>query len=225
MSISGELHALWDEVRTNRLFKPRYFLTNLYVFNKYSLQLVDPVKVKNTMAPLKVPDCTTCIHNCCHGVENTVSLRLIDIARLLDAGLADMIDLNNRVHIEKEILRKHPGIAANIQSDTWRKFPVLRRVNDICPKLGKDNKCTIYGARPLTCRRYPFMLKDDLKAVTVSTYCKNLVVHAGNWGDENVQELFLSAIDSYNEKVKDLILIYYAKKELEDLKIGKYLSL
>jgi hypothetical protein len=69
------------------------------------------------------------------------------------------------------------------------------------------------------------MLRDNLKEVTISTYCKNLVTYAGAFSDEKAQELFLAAIESYNEKVKDLILIHYAKKELNEMGIGKYLTL
>jgi Fe-S-cluster containining protein len=223
MPVLAQLNTLWREVVERRLFKLRYFLLDLYLHSKYDLRLIAPEKVQLKIDPLEVPDCSACPRNCCCGAENTVSLRLTDIARLMDAGLEEYIDKDNKVNIEREILEKHPGITRNIQSDTWRKFPVLKRVNDICPLLSKDKKCTIYNVRPLTCRRYPYMLMDNMKEVRFSRHCinpktiKDLDVYA--------REHFDSAIASYNEKVKDLILIHHARKELAELGIGKYLVL
>lgn len=62
--------------------------------------------MKVQIEPLRVPDCQNCQNNCCHGVENTVSLRLRDIALLLDHGLEEYIDKNNQVIFDSEYLKK-----------------------------------------------------------------------------------------------------------------------
>ncbi len=41
--------------------------------------------------------------------------------------------------------------------DTW----VLKPVNSRCPLWSYEDHCTRYGERPLDCRLYPFMVKDD----------------------------------------------------------------
>lgn len=216
-----QLNTLWEEIKTKRFFRLKSFLLDLFLTFKYDLRMIDPKNVKLNMDPIQVPDCKTCPKNCCRGVENTVSLRLIDIARLIDAGLSDYIDKDNKIVIEDELAEKHPKILRNIRSDTWRKFPVLKRVNDICPLRDKDNKCTIYDVRPLTCRRYPYTLMDNLKEIRFSKHCINPKnIDALN---DYAKEHFVTAIQVYNEKVKDLILIYHAKKELQDIGLSKYL--
>ncbi|MBU0581018.1 MAG: YkgJ family cysteine cluster protein [Candidatus Margulisbacteria bacterium] len=221
LNTKENLENLWHQTKEKKLFRLKNILKDFWLTLKYDLRFIDPKQVQLKINPLQVPDCKTCSRNCCRGVENTVSLRLIDIARLIDAGLTKFIDKNNKIHIQKEIAEKHPRILRNIKSDTWRKFPVLKRVNDICPLLDNKNNCTIYNVRPLTCRRYPYTLMDNMKEIKFSKYCINpKTIEKQN---EYSQEMFNTAIEVYNEKVKDLILIHHAKKELQEIGIYNYL--
>jgi Fe-S-cluster containining protein len=53
------------------------------------------------------------------------------------------------------------------ESDVWIRFPYgkramgLRRRKDRCIFLDDEKSCTIYKARPMTCRTFPYMIDFD----------------------------------------------------------------
>lgn len=222
MSYQTNLKKLWAEISTRKLFKFKNFFKDLILLQKYDLRFIAPERLIFNFDKNLLPDCENCAKNCCHGAENTVSLRLIDIARLLDAGLTEAIDLDNRSFQADNYFKKYPQNLRFVKNDSWKFFPVLKRVNNICPYLDKNNRCSIYKYRPITCRRFPYIISNDKKHIIFSKKCH----HTKRLDDKTAQqELFNAALDSYNEKIKDLILVNYARKELERLGIIKYLNI
>lgn len=59
------------------------------------------------------------------------------------------------------------------QDESWvhlsygKRVMVLQRANDRCKFLDDDNRCTVYTARPMTCRTFPLQvyLNDDNTAI------------------------------------------------------------
>ncbi len=222
MEYQQQLAKLWAEVAGNRVFKFKNIFKDFLLLTKYDLRFIQAAKVKLRVADNMLPDCEHCPQNCCHGAENTVSLRLIDIARLLDAGLSAAIDQDNRSFRQDIYFKNKPGVLADINSDDWNYFPILKRVNNICPYLDQQNKCTIYKYRPITCRRFPYILTQTKAHIVFSQKCYKTKIALEPLKQ---QELFQAALDSYNEKVKDLILINYARADLEEIGLRKYLLL
>lgn len=169
----------------------------------------------NRAIPMAVPDCAACSDNCCTG-PHLVSLRLTDIARLHDAGLGDHIvtlDQLDRAtvyasHPELREIESRPGFAA---------FPVLGRSNDgRCPFLSAELRCTIYPIRPVACRRFPLFVGDDLRTVRWASSCESRK-------DGNPGALFEAALDSYNQRIRDHLVLRYARPVIDNLGLGRYL--
>lgn len=222
MSYQSSLNKVWTEISSRKLFKFKNFFQDLVLLQKYDLRFIDPKRLALQFNQKLLPDCANCPENCCHGAENTVSLRLIDIARLLDANLAEAIDLDNQSFRQDRYFKTNPQALRFVSNDSWKFFPVLKRVNNICPYLGKDNRCSIYKHRPITCRRFPYIIASDKKNIIFSQKCYK-TKFANN--KEQQETLLKAAIDSYNEKIKDLILLHYARKELSKIGLTKYLNI
>ena len=222
MSQQNKLNVLWQEVSTKRVFQFKNILKDFYLLHKYDLRFVRPGQLRIRFDRELVPDCANCAKNCCHGAENTVSLRLVDIARLLDAGLAEAIDLDNQSFREDPYFKTNKKLLRSLNNDSWNFFPVLKRINNICPYLDRKKRCTIYAHRPLTCRRFPYVLATSKRDLLFSKKCYN---PKKSESAKLPAQLFQDSIDSYNERVKDLILINYAKQELIELGLGRYLNI
>ena len=67
------------------------------------------------------------------------------------------------------------------------------------------------------------IIMDNMKEIKFSKHCLN--PKPIKKMDKYSQEHFDTAIAVYNEKVKDLILINYAKQELIKIGIGKHLNI
>lgn len=223
MNYQAKVAALWQEVSSNKLFKWQNFWQDLWLLSKYDLRLIDKTQLQLNFDTELLPDCQKCSQNCCHGAENTVSLRLIDIARLLDAGLEEAINLDNQSFKKDAYFKEHRNDFRHLNSDSWNLFPVLRRVNNICPYLDTKKRCTIYEHRPLTCRRFPYVIAENKKNLLFSKKCHQ-TKKEGNQESTAQKILLNSAVDSYNEKIKDLILIYYAREELQKIDLAKWLN-
>jgi Fe-S-cluster containining protein len=89
-----------------------------------------------------------------------------------------------------------------------RRVMVLAHTRRGCRYLGKDDRCTIYGARPLGCRVFPFdpTFKKDgqLKRLTLIPAANCLYEMDGNNSIEQIQkqhEAFDRQTDRYHERV------------------------
>ncbi len=170
--------------------------------------------------PSDIPDCESCSDSCCQS-PSLVSLRLVDIARLMDAGLESGI-ANVDFSARRTIYSKYPQLELAESKDSFRLFPVLRQKEDgTCFFLSNSKRCDIYEHRPLACRAFPYLLSEDLKSIHFARGgCSNGVA-----ADDSslVQKLVGSVVEHFNSKVSDLIAIEESSAEIERIGLGEYL--
>ncbi|MCB9653058.1 MAG: hypothetical protein H6729_02855 [Deltaproteobacteria bacterium] len=218
------LDALWARHRQpwRRLFSRRV-VRELELRAHFDLDLLSPAAIKNQIPTGQVPDCARCDDICCMGIENIVSLRLVDIARLIDIGRTDLI-ARKKPHFPRGLLQKRPSLQELVASELWQTLPVLKQNvlagHRVCAALRADMRCTLYPNWPTSCERFPYTLAARRRIV---------------WGQRcpskktseefktRSRELFSSAVDTYNERIKDAVLLWHARKDLDDLGIGTWL--
>ena len=103
-----------------------------------------PTDLDNTINKLhkqvfKETDCTQCA-NCCK--KGSPSFSFTDIKRL-----AGHLGITNKAFRKKYLMKADDGDLM------FSKTP--------CVFLGKDNRCTVYEARPANCRQYPHTQRSD----------------------------------------------------------------
>lgn len=91
----------------------------------------------------------TCCGNCCrnHGGYDYVYLSEEDIR-----AMSQELGLDRREFLSRWCIEDRGWIS-------------LRMDDPACPFLQEDNKCGVYGARPLQCRTWPFW-SENLKKAT-----------------------------------------------------------
>jgi len=217
------LDRLWTEVNQKPLWAPPRFFKYLKLRWRSRLKLLDPARLNLSMPPGKVNDCSTCTDICCIGPRSTVLLRLRDIATLKDIGRSDLIT-QRKPHFSAEELNARPALRRQITSRGWDTFPVLKQNTfGACGALSVSGKCLVYPHWPLACARFPFSLHLEAEEIFYSQRCQSFWIR--NDSGAKVSEMAIAAVASYNERIKDLVLLAYAPEQLADLGLMKYLSL
>ena len=157
------LDKLWQEVSSKPLYAPRTFSKYLKLRWKMSLRQVDAKQVE-VIAPLgKVNDCSSCTDICCVGPHSTVSLRLQDIAALIDLGRDDLITME-KPDFPEHTRAKRSALRKTLASTGWRTFPVLKKDSmGACAALGRDGQCGLFPHWPLSCARFPYSLHSNCR--------------------------------------------------------------
>lgn len=220
---SAELDALWAplESRWKRLFS-RKIVKELTLRASFDLDLLAPAKIASRVAPGMIPDCPNCQDVCCAGLENVVSLRLRDIAVLIDAGRTELIS-RKKPRFPESLLKSRPALQELVASELFRTLPVLKQTGElqVCAALSEDLRCTLYPHWPLSCERFPYSLNALRKQVVWGTRCQS-----NKRAPEHVarsEAMFGAAVQTYNERIKDAVLLAHARDELDRLGVGKYL--
>lgn len=165
--------------------------------------------------PGKVNDCPSCTDICCVGPRSTVLLRFTDIATLLDLGRADLISYEKPRFSPAELAR-HPALARQVFSRGWELFPVLAQNSmGACAALTLDGKCSLYPHWPLACARFPYALHANLREVFYSQRCDAYWVRRD--ADPAVTRMKEAAVEAYNQRIRDLVLLTYAREALAGL--------
>ena len=97
--------------------------------------------------------CTSC-GNCCRDLR--VPLTEADLRRLVDATgkpAAEFVDWLPTAAVD---LTGEPGSLVVLDHDQRRVLMALAHREGACASLGADERCTVYSARPASCRLYPF---------------------------------------------------------------------
>lgn len=216
------LQRLWDEVAAKPLWAPPHFFRYLKLRWRMRLTMLDAHKLQLSMPAGKVNDCSTCTDICCIGPRSTVLLRFRDIATLKDIGRTDLIT-QQKPAFSPEELRARPALRRQVQSRSWGMFPVLKQNSfGACGALSVSGKCLVYPHWPLACARFPFALHLDDADIFYSQRCQSFWIRpdVGN----KVTEMAIAAVASYNERIKDMILLEYAPRQLADMGLVQYLS-
>jgi Fe-S-cluster containining protein len=217
------LDALWAEVASKPLYAPPHFWRYVKLRWQMNLSLIDPQKVKLAAPDGKINDCSSCNDLCCMGPKSTVSLRLRDIAMLKDVGREDLIRIQKPT-FSAEHLATHPALRRTVASRTWETFPVLKRnAMGACAALTDGGKCGIYPYWPISCARFPYSLHLEDSEVFYSQRCDSFFIHPN--AHTRAYKMAQVAVAGYNERIKDWVLLAYAKDKLQELGLIDYLSL
>ncbi len=230
-SLESGLAALWQSAgrRVNTL---RYWRESLALRRRFHLRFLRLGQLKVAVPRGKTPDCDACTEICCTGPDAVVSLRLRDIAALVDAGLERHIAPSSAVR---------PALAPSTRRErkavTWARqeadgsvfhqvFPVLARDDTgTCSLLTEDRLCGAYPHWPLSCARYPYALDLRLGVVFYARSCGSYHEVPAVDAPVHVRALLRAVVDAYNERVKDAVLLHVARPELEALGLLRFLDL
>lgn len=209
------LADLWETERA-RFWRPGNIVTIARLRRRFSLRTLHASELKVMIPRGQVPDCDACVDVCCTGPNAVVSLRLRDLAVLVDRGLTD--------HITFE---RPPSPAP--ASTTWarreadgavfaRAFPVLARdATGTCRFLDEDRLCSAWPSWPLSCARYPYALDLQAGVVFYAKGCTSTRVAAYEEAPARVRALVGAVVDAYNARVQDVILLSVARERLREL--------
>lgn len=219
--LSVALDSLWKAARF-RLYQPRHWPTYFRLSHRFDLQFVQLSQLQVEIPRGTVPDCESCTNLCCTGPNAIVSLRLADIARLIDAGLQDYMTFRRPLPLH--------GVSWAAKEAHWsvfsESFPILKRdKTGTCELLSPERTCNAYPHWPLSCARYPYALDVLRKRLFLAQGCSSHRFVDIDDAPGKVKGLVQSAIRSYNERIRDIILLHVALSELLDLGFGPYLRL
>lgn len=215
------LDRLWNEVAARPLWAGGRFFLYLRLRRSMRLKMVEAKDLVSIVPEGKVNDCSACTEICCIGHEQTVSLRFRDIATLVDVGRVDLMTKKKPV-FGAELLAEKPALARTVASDAWSRFPVLAQNSfGACRALSDDGKCTLYPYWPTSCARFPYALDVEAYEITYSQRCRSFWIRDD--AGPKVTAMKVAAVAAYNERIKDLVLLAYAPKQLEELGLTQYL--
>jgi Fe-S-cluster containining protein len=216
------LGALWQEVADRPLWAPPHFLRYLRLRWRMRLNLVDPNKVTLVTPVGQINDCGACSDSCCIGPRNTVLLGLRDIATLMDIGRTELM-VRAKPTFTPEQMAERPALRRHVRSETWRRFPVLAQNSfGACQALDTLGRCTLHPHWPQSCARFPFSLHLPSSEVFFSRRCRSFLIHPQ--AAKKAERIQLAAVASYNERIKDAVLLAYAPKRLTALGIMGHLT-
>lgn len=202
-----------------RLKAPQFYTlqnvrTVLRVRRRFSLKMVSLDKLKVRIPAGKLPDCENCVDLCCTGSDAVVSLRLRDLAALIDVGRTDLISFERpKTPPKPRWARKEAD-----GSVFHRAFPnLLRDATGTCAALTEDRLCGLFPSWPLSCARYPYALDLQLGVIFYAQGCRSTHDVAPVDAPVHVRRLVTAVVDAYNARVRDIILLATAKPELEAL--------
>ncbi len=220
------LEALWQTWSQRRLWAVPTFWRYLQLRRRMRLRLIDPksVAIVGPAPPMaRVNDCQSCTDICCVGPKSTVLLRLRDIAMLRDLGRTDLISQHKPTFTGGD-LAAAPMLHRQVASQAWQIFPVLKKDGmSACAALSSEGKCTLYPHWPLSCARFPYALHVDEADVFYSQRCQSFWLHPE--GLPQVEGMVAAAVACYNERIKDAILLTFARADLARLGLTGHLAL
>jgi Fe-S-cluster containining protein len=219
-AVESALEELWSRSRY-RLYHPKNVWRWLDLRRRFELRFLRASAMRVAVPARLLPDCATCTDICCTGPNAVVSLRLADIAALVDAGL------------ERHVVHERPDADGDAswarQEADWsvfhRMFPVLQRdVTGTCALLTEDRMCGAYPAWPLSCARYPYALDVLNSRVFLAKGCESHRLMSADDAPDAVRRLVDAAVRGYNERLRDVILLHVALDELQELDLLRFLQ-
>ncbi len=224
------LEALWTEVSSRPLWARPNFWRYLRLRWRTRLTKVDPNVLRILPPAHKLNDCSACTEICCVGARSTVLLRLRDIAALMDTGRTDLISAA-KPSFSPQDLGDHTALERQVNTVEWHRFPVLRQDEmGACAALTVQGRCGLYPHWPLSCARFPYALIPDAYGsggqVFYSRRCDSFWIEPehDDQAAAQVTQMTVAAAHTYNERIRDLVLLAYAPDALERLGLMRYLA-
>jgi Fe-S-cluster containining protein len=221
--VERELATLWQTEQA-RFYRWNNLGTILRLRRRFSLRFLRVADLKVAIPRGQVPDCDNCVDLCCTGPDAVVSLRLRDIAALLDRGL------------EQHITMQRPPPPPKTKS-TWarreaegsvfaRAFPVLTRdETGTCRLLTDERTCGVWPAWPLSCARYPYALDLQSGVVFYAKGCATTRIAPVDEAPVKVRALVRAVVDAYNARIQDAVLLAVARPALDALGLLRFVDL
>ena len=216
------LDEIWKQIQDRPLWAPPTFWKWLKLNLRMRTRRLNEEKV-NIIAPqYKVNECASCTDNCCIGPHSTVLLRLRDIATLVDIGRTDLMT-HQKPKFSQDVLSNRQALKLQTSSSDWKSFPVLKQNSfHACAALDNDGQCTLFPYWPSACARFPYALDADNLEVFYSRRCDSFWVRPD--AKDQVHAMRKAAVASYNDRIKDQLILTFAEKELQELGLTRFLQ-
>ena len=217
------LRTLWDRFKspTARLLSSG-FLRELQLRRRFRTTFLREVDVSEEVTQGAVPDCRRCPNNCCRGYGSVVSLRLCDVARLMDLGRTDLMR-KGKPRFPRSFLEERPSLRPVMESSLWRSLPVLHQTGPErrCAALTSELRCSLHPHWPWSCARFPYTLAADNRRIVWGSRCP---VQKRQPDPERAQELASAVLSAYNQRIRDAVLLAHARPQLIELGMGSWLT-
>lgn len=208
------LAALW-RARAPHFYSPRNIVRQLRLRRRFDLTPVRLEKLQVAIPTAQVPDCDSCLDLCCTGENAVVSLRLRDIAVLMDLGRTDLIS-----HERPPPPPKDKTTWARREADGsvfHTAFPVLARdATGTCRALTEERLCGLWPSWPLSCARYPYALDRRHGVIFYAAGCRSTRIAPVEEAPIAVRALVRGVVDAYNERLRDVLLLAFAREALRE---------
>jgi Fe-S-cluster containining protein len=218
------LERLWQRVSARPLWAPPNFFRYVELRARARLAPLDSRSLCVIAPAGMVNDCASCRDNCCIGPRSAVLLRLRDIATLIDLGREQLITRSKPVFAAAE-LSSRPALSRQVRSESWYVFPMLAQNRfHACAALTDRGRCSLHPHWPLACSRFPYALDITHRELFYSRRCDAFWIRHDGRADDRIEAMKVAAVASYNERLKDLVLLAYAERELEELGLTRFLA-
>jgi|GEM_PF-835360 hypothetical protein len=222
--LEQQLRALWSPQVRARLWTPRHWLDQLRLRRQYMWEELTADELALDFGVGTLPDCDTCEEVCCTGPHRVVLLRLVDVAALVDAGLADHMTLEKPTYSDAE-LQANPALWDMVHSQAWQVMPVLKQdATRTCSLLTQDNRCGAWPAWPLSCARFPYALDIAHNRVFYARSCNSVTRDFSRSGRKRETALVDAVVEAFNQRLRDAVLLTVAREELRALGLDRYLK-
>lgn len=217
------LEKAWSQFE-HQSMEPRRLWQRFLLGRRFHLRFLDRSEMTIEVPFGTLPDCNNCVELCCTGPNAIVSLRLKDIAVLVDAGLGSYIHRSKETKLE--ILQNTHAASLARDSIFYSAFPTLQRDHTgTCALLGPQLKCSVFPNWPLSCARYPYALDSENRVIFLAKGCSSHRRISVDDAPDSIQKLVQASIDCYNERIKDILLLHLALDNLNELGFLRYLNL
>ena len=225
------LAELW-RVKSGDFYTLKNLWTVLRLRRRFSLTMLTIEKLKVAIPRGQVPDCENCLDLCCTGPNAVVSLRLRDIAVLMDLGLTSHIARDRpqappppttpprkQKAAAKAAAKALPWARREAEASVFHHaFPTLvRDPTGTCSLLTEDRLCSVFPSWPLSCARYPYALDLRNGVIFYAKGCRSTRIAEVSAAPLHVRRLVRAVVESSNARVRDIVLLATAKPELEQL--------
>jgi Fe-S-cluster containining protein len=219
--VEKALAELW-KVAQPRVYSLSHWRETIRLLRRFNVRFLRLGELKVVVPYGQVPDCDNCTEICCTGPNAIVSLRLRDVAALVDKGLEQHITASTVRPAARDVTWARKEADGSV---FHQAFPVLTRdKTGTCTLLNEDRHCGAYPSWPLSCARYPYALDLESKVIFWAKGCRSTQVLPTSEAPPRVRELVRAVVDAYNERLKDVILLHVARKELEEIGLLKYVD-
>ena len=207
------LRELWEQ-QAPELMSVRGWIKLWRLRRRFALRQVSLSGLKVLVPTGQLPDCENCLDLCCTGPNAVVSLRLRDIATLMDLGRPDLIAWDRPPSTKKDSAARRAADSTVFH----RAFPTMARdATGTCKALNEDRLCGLWPNWPLSCARYPYALDTLNGVVFYAKGCRSTRLAEVGELSVAVRDLVRASVDAYNARVRDIILLHVARNELREL--------